>query len=158
MLFLNKVLKSQSWIWFCVLFSKITFAAMFMLYFIYRPENPHHMEMFDQRVNASIQIEKEQQTKQKLLFSKFFVVFSCESFREGNEREKKPNRKNMCIRSTPPSYVLHFSFFSTQFINNACWAMHSTVFIRIWSTYIVYTQILCLSFCNNKSDRMAQHK
>lgn len=120
MLFLNKVLKSQSWIWFCVLFSKITFAAMFMLYFIYRPENPHHMEMFDQRVNASIQIEKEQQTKQKLLFSKFFVVFSCESFREGNEREKKPNRKNMCIRSTPPSYVLHFSFFSTQFINNAC--------------------------------------
>lgn len=66
---------------------------MFMLYFIYRPENPHHMEMFDQRVNASIQIEKEQQTKQKLLFSKFFVVFSCESFREGNERKKTEPKK-----------------------------------------------------------------
>lgn len=81
---------------------------MFMLYFIYRPENPHHMEMFDQRVNASIQIEKEQQTKQKLLFSKFFVVFSCESFREGNEREKNRTEK-ICV------FVQHLRLMSYTF-------------------------------------------
>lgn len=76
---------------------------------------------------------------------------------QNNKNRKKESKKkpkiNKCVYSLNTSVLcLHFSFFSTQFINNACSAMYSTVFIlEFWSSYIHTALSL---FCNNKSDRI----